>query len=143
MSTALCSGSCRINPFRRQSLVRAGRIVQSVSASRWLATLAGRRSERLSGRLGEGATQIKLLARMLYDWATGRYPDLPGSTLLSITGALVYFMMPLDAIPDPILALGLLDDLAVLTRVWQQCQNDIALYRAWRDQQDVGNDEER
>lgn len=78
---------------------------------------------------------------MLYDWATGRYPDLPRTTLLSITGALVYFMMPLDAIPDPILALGLLDDLAVLTRVWRQCQNDINGYRTWREQHNEDIDE--
>lgn len=83
---------------------------------------------------------MRLLAGMLYDWATGRYPDLPRTTLLSITGALVYFMMPLDAIPDPILALGLLDDLGVLTRVWQQCQADISRYRDWRAQRDKKND---
>lgn len=70
---------------------------------------------------------------MLYDWALGRYPNIPASTLLSITGALVYFMMPLDAIPDPILALGLLDDLGVLAKVWGQCQKDIQQYRQWRD----------
>ncbi len=91
-----------------------------------------RRSEKLSVRLGEGAAQLKLLAAMLYDWATGRYPDLPGTTLLSVAGALVYFMMPLDAIPDPILALGLMDDLGVLARVWQQCRADILQYEAWR-----------
>ncbi|MZR61825.1 YkvA family protein [Alcanivorax sp. DP30] len=135
MSTGRCSRSCHINRFRRQALARAGRITRSVSATRWLATLAGRRGEKLSSRLGEGAGQVKLLAHMLYDWATGRYPNLPGSTLLSITGALVYFMMPLDAIPDPILALGLLDDLALLSRVWKQCQNDIGNYKAWREQQ--------
>ncbi|MQX54042.1 DUF1232 domain-containing protein [Alcanivorax sp. PA15-N-34] len=121
-----------MNPFRRQSLARAGRILQSVSASRWLATLAGQRSEKLANRLGEGAGQLKLLALMLYDWAAGRYPNLPRTTLLSITGALVYFMMPLDAIPDPILALGLLDDLGVLAKVWQQCQADIVKYQDWK-----------
>lgn len=97
-----------------------------------MATLAGQRSEKLANRLGEGAAQLKLLALMLYDCAAGRYPNLPRTTLLSITGALVYFMMPLDAIPDPILALGLLDDLGVLAKVWQQCQADIVKYQDWK-----------
>ena len=123
-------------------MARAGRILQSVSASRWLATLAGRRSDRLSRRLGEGAAQLKLLARMLYDWATGRYPNVPRSTLLSITGVLVYFMMPFDAIPDPIVALGLIDDLGVLATVWRQCQADIARYRSWREEQQGETDEQ-
>ncbi len=106
-----------------------------------MANLAGQRSDKLSARLGEGGRQFKLLARMLYDWATGRYPDLPRSTLLSIAGALVYFMMPLDAIPDPILALGLLDDLGVLATVWKQCRSDISQYEDWLAKTEAAADE--
>jgi len=77
-----------------------------------------------------------MLARMLLDWTTGRYRQVPWTTLLTITGALVYFLMPLDAIPDPIIGLGLLDDMGVLAKAWQFSRQDIERYQRWRDRQE-------
>lgn len=120
------------NPFRRQATRRAERILRSATASRWLARAVFSRSDQLQQRLGEAAGQLKLLAAMLLDWATGRYRQVPWATLLTITGALVYFLMPLDAIPDPIIGLGLLDDMGVLAKSWQFARQDIENYREWR-----------
>lgn len=121
------------NPFRRQATRRAERILRSATASRWLARAVFSRSDQLQQRLGEAAGQLKLLAAMLLDWASGRYRQVPWATLLTITGALVYFLMPLDAIPDPIIGLGLLDDMGVLAKSWQFARQDIENYREWRD----------
>tara|TARA_R100001039_G_C1804192_1_gene79473 strand:- start:72 stop:473 length:402 start_codon:yes stop_codon:yes gene_type:complete len=125
------------NPFRKQASRRAERILRSATASRWLAKAAFNRSEQLQQRLGEAAGQLRLLARMLLDWTTGRYRQVPWGTLLTITGALVYFLMPLDAIPDPIIGLGLLDDIGVLAKAWQFAGKDIERYQQWRENQDV------
>ena len=62
--------------------------------------------------------------------------QVPWATLLTITGALVYFLMPLDAIPDPIIGLGLLDDMGVLAKAWQFSRQDIERYQRWRDRQE-------
>jgi len=43
--------------------------------------------------------------------------------------------MPLDAIPDPIIGLGLLDDMAVLAKAWQFSRQDIERYQQWREGQ--------
>ena len=100
------------NPFTGQALRRAERILRSATASRWLSRAVFLRSDRFRQRLGDAADELKLLAGLLRDWATGRYRQVPWSTLVSITAALVYFLMPLDAIPDPLVALGLLDDMS-------------------------------
>jgi len=105
------------NPFRKQASRRAERILRSATASRWLAKAVFNRSDQLQQRLGEAAGQLKLLARMLLDWTAGRYRQVPWGTLLTITGALVYFLMPLDAIPDPIIGLGLLDDVDLVQQL--------------------------
>ncbi|KZX60973.1 MULTISPECIES: YkvA family protein [unclassified Alcanivorax] len=132
------------NPFRRQATRRAERILRSATASRWLARAVFSRSDQLQQRLGEAAGQLKLLAAMLLDWATGRYRQVPWATLLTITGALVYFLMPLDAIPDPIIGLGLLDDMGVLAKSWQFARQDIESYREWRDRKgDIRADEKQ
>ena len=121
------------NPFRKQASRRAERILRSATASRWLAKAVFNRSDQLQQRLGEAAGQLKLLARMLLDWTAGRYRQVPWGTLLTITGALVYFLMPLDAIPDPIIGLGLLDDIGVLAKAWQFAGKDIERYQQWRE----------
>ena len=132
------------NPFRRQATRRVERILRSATASRWLARAVFSRSDQLQQRLGEAAGQLKLLAAMLLDWATGRYRQVPWATLLTITGALVYFLMPLDAIPDPIIGLGLLDDMGVLAKSWQFARQDIESYREWRDRKgDIRADEKQ
>jgi len=101
-----------------------------------LAKAVFNRSDQLQQRLGEAAGQLKLLARMLLDWTAGRYRQVPWGTLLTITGALVYFLMPLDAIPDPIIGLGLLDDIGVLAKAWQFAGKDIERYQQWREGQE-------
>jgi uncharacterized membrane protein YkvA (DUF1232 family) len=61
--------------------------------------------------------------------------------LLTITGALVYFLMPLDAIPDPIVALGLIDDVAVISRTLKLTRTDLDRYQQWRNEQgDAGGE---
>ncbi len=132
------------NPFRKQASRRAERILRSATASRWLAKAVFNRSDQLQQRLGKAAGQLKLLAAMLLDWASGRYRQVPWATLLTITGALVYFLMPLDAIPDPIIGLGLLDDMGVLAKSWQFARQDIENYREWRDTKgDIRADEKQ
>ena len=45
---------------------------------------------------------------------------------------MVYFVVPLDVIPDFILGWGLIDDIAVIGYVFGQVQVEIAAFRAWQ-----------
>ena len=55
--------------------------------------------------------------------------------LLAVVAALVYFVMPLDLVPDWLLGVGLLDDLAVLAWVLRTWEDELDAYRTWRDAQ--------
>jgi Lon protease-like protein len=57
--------------------------------------------------------------------------------LLAVVAALVYFLVPLDMAPDWLLAVGLLDDLAVLAWVLRTWEGELQAYRAWRETQPV------
>ena len=124
-----------VNPFRVEARRRAGRILRSATATRWLVRAVFNRSDRFKARLGDTFADLILLASLLRDWVTGRYRTVPWGTLLTITGALVYFLMPLDAIPDPIVALGLLDDIAVISRTLKLTRTDLDRYQQWRNVQ--------
>ena len=142
MNTVRCSGkSVPVNPFRVEARRRAGRILRSATATRWLVQAVFNRSDRYKARLGDTFADLILLASLLRDWLTGRYRTVPWGTLLTITGALVYFLMPLDAIPDPIVALGLMDDVAVISRTLKLTRTDLDRYQQWRNEQgDAGGE---
>lgn len=125
-----------VSPFRVEARRRAGRILRSATATRWLVQAVFNRSDRFKARLGDTFADLILLASLLRDWVTGRYRTVPWGTLLTITGALVYFLMPLDAIPDPIVALGLVDDIAVISRTLKLTRTDLDRYQQWRYKQE-------
>ena len=142
MNTVRCSGkSVPVNPFRVEARRRAGRILRSATATRWLVQAVFNRSDQFRARLGDTFADLILLASLLRDWVTGRYRTVPWGTLLTITGARVYFLMPLDAIPDPIVALGLMDDVAVISRTLKLTRTDLDRYQQWRNEQgDAGGE---
>ncbi|MNE53675.1 hypothetical protein D3C80_1484140 [compost metagenome] len=49
--------------------------------------------------------------------------------------ALLYFVIPLDGLPDWLPVLGFVDDLAVLAWVLRTWRDELAAFRAWRDAQ--------
>jgi uncharacterized membrane protein YkvA (DUF1232 family) len=64
--------------------------------------------ERMAGFLGEIMKQIRLVWRLLTD------SDVPIWVKIIPPLALLYTISPVDLIPDPVLGLGQLDDLAVI-----------------------------
>jgi uncharacterized membrane protein YkvA (DUF1232 family) len=51
---------------------------------------------------------------LVRDWSSGGYRQISKSALLAITVVLIYFVSPIDVVPDWIIGLGLIDDAAVL-----------------------------
>jgi uncharacterized membrane protein YkvA (DUF1232 family) len=47
----------------------------------------------------------------------------------------MYFLSPLDAIPDWIPGIGMLDDIAVLAWVMKSLEAELDAFRAWRARQ--------
>ncbi|MCB1837116.1 MAG: DUF1232 domain-containing protein [Alcanivoracaceae bacterium] len=92
---------------------------------------AREKAERYRGRLGDAFGEIQAITRLLTAWAQGRYRVVPMRTLVALLGALLYFLMPLDAVPDFILALGMLDDAAIIARVIQIFRDDLKAFRQW------------
>lgn len=56
----------------------------------------------------------EVVEKALILYYTARYPKVPGWAKNVIIGALIYFISPVDAIPDPLVAIGFTDDLGVL-----------------------------
>lgn len=111
--------------------VEAEHLLAEPQAAGAMVERAGKRATRQRGRLGEAFEEVMALTRLVRAWASGRYRAVPTSTLLAAIGALVYFLMPFDALPDFIFAFGLLDDIALIGKVVQMCRRDLQAFRAW------------
>ena len=82
-------------------------------------------------RLAEVWDSLLASFRLLRAYATGSYRDIPWASLVSIVAAVVYFVMPLDLIPDFILGLGLIDDVALLGWILSSLKSDIDHFIEW------------
>lgn len=53
--------------------------------------------------------------------------------LITLLAAIIYFINPLDLIPDLIFGIGLADDLAVLTWVYRAAADEINSFKNWEN----------
>lgn len=129
-----------MNRYRKKAQRVAERLLQRPLI---LLRMTGRASTKLvqtAGRLGGvNSENIDTLIRLTRAWGIGDYREVPKASLAALVGALVYFLMPLDAIPDPILALGFLDDIAVLRYALKYARKDLDAFKEWEAQQDALN----
>ena len=64
------------------------------------------------------------------------YCEVPIKTIIAIISALIYFVSPIDAIPDVFLFFGLTDDIAVLAFCLKAFTDDFEKYKKWKEEQD-------
>lgn len=76
-------------------------------------------------------SNIRLVMRMIQSHFNGTYQSFSNKSLLMLIFSLVYFITPIDLIPDFIPALGFTDDISVLYFVLQSLASDIENYKRW------------
>lgn len=77
--------------------------------------------------------QVNTLNRMIRAYASGEYRAIPWKNLLIVTAGIVYFVTPLDFIPDFIPVAGFLDDLTILMWVFNSVQDSIEKFEEWEN----------
>lgn len=105
--------------------------LQSEGRLRRLARRAQAKLAEQRGRLGSLRADVPVLLRLVGAYARGEYRRLPWRGLLLAVGALVYFVTPVDLIPDVIVGTGLLDDAAVVAYVLRALRVELDEFEAW------------
>ncbi|MET3558022.1 uncharacterized membrane protein YkvA (DUF1232 family) [Streptococcus rupicaprae] len=77
---------------------------------------------------------IPILIAMVRSYWKGDYRKVPTKTIIAIISALLYFLSPIDVVPDWIPFLGQLDDVIVIGTCWKLVHNDIDAYRKWKQE---------
>lgn len=90
---------------------------------------------KLTGLVGS----INTAFRLLKSYANGNYRDISLESLALIVASLVYFVMPVDALPDFIIALGLTDDAALLAWTFRSLSDELQRFSTWEKEQHPAN----
>ena len=90
-----------------------------------------------SGRLSGVMESIRAAIRLLKAYAVDEYRDVSFESLALIVSSIIYFVMPIDVIPDFIVALGFTDDAALLAWTFRSVAEDIERFIQWEHQSDL------
>ena len=76
--------------------------------------------------------QVKLGFEMLKDYKKRNYRNVPWKAIAIITAAIVYFINPMDLVPDFLGLIGFTDDAIVLAFVFNSLRDELVKYCEWR-----------
>lgn len=74
---------------------------------------------------------LRTMMRLLLRWIDRSYRRVSWTPLILIVGALLYFVTPIDLVPDALGAIGFVDDVTVITTVVQRIRGELDRFRAW------------
>ena len=75
--------------------------------------------------------KILTLAKLLKFYATGEYRDIKIKNVVILITTLIYFLSPIDLIPDFIPLLGFSDDIALITFVSNSISEELKKFEVW------------
>jgi uncharacterized membrane protein YkvA (DUF1232 family) len=96
----------------------------------WLLEKATRKSKRCYEFLLAPWESLQIFLRLLRAHLAGKFCA-PTDSILMVVAAVIYFVSPLDLIPDPIPVLGLIDDGSVIMYVARANRGLISNFRKW------------
>ncbi|MBI3663448.1 MAG: DUF1232 domain-containing protein [Acidobacteria bacterium] len=92
---------------------------------------AARKARREKGLVGEFADDLGAVLRLLRAWVKGRYKVVPWKTIVLALVAVIYFVDPLDLVPDFIPVVGYVDDASVIAFVLRSVRKDLEKFLEW------------
>ena len=74
---------------------------------------------------------LRLFIRIINAYTSKEYTYIPWKTICLIVAGLIYFIYPVDLIPDFIPVSGLIDDVALIAWIYESIQDDIDNFLEW------------
>lgn len=129
-----------LNPLYRRAFERSREAARQVLDRRFRLVRLARDAYRKTLEEEDAVAQVKddllTLVRLVSAWARREYRQVSAKTILSVVGAVIYFVSPIDAIPDFIPVVGYMDDIAVISAVVRSMRSDLDDFRAWEEKEE-------
>ena len=74
---------------------------------------------------------ISLFVRIVESYSSGKYTYVPWKSIALIVAGILYFIYPVDLIPDFIPISGIIDDVALIAWIYKSVDEDIQKFLEW------------
>jgi uncharacterized membrane protein YkvA (DUF1232 family) len=81
--------------------------------------------------------KVTLLGSLIKAYATGEYRQIELPSLLKIIAGFIYFISPIDLIPDFLPYIGLSDDVALLMFIISSIDSELLKFEQWKKNQPI------
>jgi uncharacterized membrane protein YkvA (DUF1232 family) len=75
--------------------------------------------------------QISLIGRLMKANLTGTYKLKSTRVLVGLLAACIYFINPFDLVPDLLVGIGLVDDMAIIAWVFSSAATELKAFEEW------------
>lgn len=118
-----------MNKVFNTSIKRAEKAVNNKGRLRSIVKDAGKKLKD-DPEMAEGAiSDLKLFLAMVKAWITGKF-SFQLRTIIMVVAALLYFINPLDLVPDFIIGIGYIDDASVIALVFRRMSKEIDRFKS-------------
>lgn len=93
---------------------------------------ASQKAADKKGTLHDVWDRLHLLFDLVTAWRKGEYRKIPKGSILMIIATIIYFVSPIDFVPDFLVGLGILDDAAVIGFTLKQISSDLDRFKLWK-----------
>ncbi|WP_008824453.1 YkvA family protein [Haloplasma contractile] len=111
---------------------KAGKLVRQKDQLKDYLTQTVKKADKNKSSLEKVWKDLQLFILLVKDWLTGSYKDISVGAIIAIVSSLIYFVSPLDVIPDFLFGTGFIDDGFLIGYVINQLTKEIDRYDEWR-----------
>tara|TARA_A100000164_G_C21739589_1_gene691653 strand:+ start:523 stop:918 length:396 start_codon:yes stop_codon:yes gene_type:complete len=119
---------------------QAMRMLNEQSQIKELIWKVSQKLQKINGsnkQINELMEHVQLFLRMIKKSLSGEYSAFSHKTLLSLVFGLLYFVTPMDVVPDFVPLLGFSDDLSILYFIIKNFKSDIEAFKVWELNQEL------
>ena len=116
----------------KQFEMKAKKYIEDPAKTKELLDQAEKKAQHKKGALTDVWDKLQLLFDFVHSWRKGEYREIPTRSVVMIIATILYFVSPIDMVPDFIIGFGIIDDAAVIGFTLKQISTDLEKYQIWK-----------
>jgi uncharacterized membrane protein YkvA (DUF1232 family) len=114
---------------------RAAKYLNDPGKTSGLLSKASKKADSKKNALSEVWDKLQLLFELIKAYTKGQYKDISAKTAVTVIAGILYFVSPLDLVPDFLAGIGILDDAAIIGFIIKQITNELERFKLWKENQ--------